>query len=318
MHGERTGKKLGVLLSFAMTGSGMIACGSQTSSNASTPGSDSGAVLDAGSTPDTGTKGDTSVGDGGVQDASLKDTHAPEGGSSPPDGGPQGKVWFDTDTESASGYVSADFWSDPDVLWNGFKVVLATASCVVHEGTTPQDPDAGSPPYESAGALSVATPALDGPVLLTHDPILGGYSLMAEGLFGTGNTLSTSATGGVVPAFSHSIVAPPPVTLIAPTSPWAISTGQDLDVSWSGGVAGDTVEITLIANFADARTDVATCTFGASGGNGTVPQAVLAHLANPLIGSISWDQRADAWFQAGMYWIDLLSTQTQEAEATFP
>jgi hypothetical protein len=100
-------------------------------------------------------------------------------------------------------------------------------------------------------------------------------------LFSAGQTLSVSASGGVVPAFGPtSVVAPPTPVLTQPAAisgMYTIATSADLPVVWTGGQPGD---LFLLEGTDSSGQSYFTCTWDAAAGMATVPQPVLAGLAD--------------------------------------
>ncbi len=148
------------------------------------------------------------------------------------------------------------------------------AGCVVLEcGAVPLAFDA-----LSAGAIDVDG-ALD-PISLAFD---NGYPSLSPDagapLFGGGETLTASAAGDVVPAFSLQVTAPEVVTIDVPVWPaeqddLAVTRSAGLHLEWSGASAGDVV---VIFNTQDQATEVS-CAFPAAAGTADVPAAALQAL----------------------------------------
>ncbi len=107
-----------------------------------------------------------------------------------------------------------------------------------------------------------------------------------------GDSVTFSAAGGEVPAFSQTLVAPLPVTPNPFPCPDAaadsgvrcsVSRSQDLSLGWSGGDQGN-VEITLSAFGAGCNNaqscpplqSTAVCKFDVTVGSATIPKEVLA------------------------------------------
>lgn len=99
----------------------------------------------------------------------------------------------------------------------------------------------------------------------------------SERLFMGGETLTYSAQGADIPAFTKTLTAPARATITSPAKPstsLAVSRTQDLTVTWTGG-AGGKVQVALIgATIASTLL----CRFEASAGTGTIPAAALAML----------------------------------------
>jgi hypothetical protein len=121
-----------------------------------------------------------------------------------------------------------------------------------------------------------------------------------------GDTLTVSASGGVVPAFTAAPVAvPQPGTLVTPQPKsggdygfYAVSTSEDLTVQWSGGEPGAQF---LLQGGKGGNTSFL-CTWDATLGQGIVPQSVLAPFKGMgLNGQLVWYQQRLATFTAGAF-----------------
>ncbi|HEY8038400.1 MAG TPA: hypothetical protein VIF15_01345 [Polyangiaceae bacterium] len=138
-----------------------------------------------------------------------------------------------------------------------------------------------------AGAITLTGP-LTPPTTLT-DPGSHPYAEVDRphiSLFGDGETLQISATGGTVPAFSASLVAPTIATVVSPAMPdiessnlLVLSGAADLTLAWTHGGAGQVG--VLLAGGTGSTSTWASCAFTASAGSGTVPQAVIQTMASP-------------------------------------
>ncbi len=166
-------------------------------------------------------------------------------------------------------------------------------------------PDAGiGPAGVSAGTITVTGGDLASPVSLS-DP--GGddeeYVDQLESMFfAPGQTLTASASGGVVPAFGPvSVVAPAYITLTAPvvvSGAVTIPTTSDLSVSWTGGQPGAVV---YFQSFGATQGQVLNCAFDATAGSGTIPAAVMAPLEGAAGAVLIWAQGTSETITAGSY-----------------
>jgi hypothetical protein len=127
-------------------------------------------------------------------------------------------------------------------------------------------------------------------------------------LWSGAESLTITANGGEVPAFTQNLNAPGPVTITAPvptnsTGDVAVSASQDLVMTWTGGLG--TVQLLMVSEFPGTDVNVQ-CRFPASDGTGTVPQAALAAVnVGPVdyaIGSID-----DAEVIAGDWTVDVVA-----------
>lgn len=117
-------------------------------------------------------------------------------------------------------------------------------------------------------------------------------------------TLTVSAPGGSVPAFSGQTVTVP--SHLSVTAPGCIGGGcgtidrtAPLVVTWSGGATG-TVSVSVSAFDAPATSGV-TCKAPASAGTLTVPAALLANLYAGKSGSFSVATTSEVKFNAGAW-----------------
>jgi hypothetical protein len=158
-------------------------------------------------------------------------------------------------------------------------------------------------PGVSAGTLSISGGAIPAG---TTVPFSAGYSYYTTSgtLFTAGQTLTVSASGSTVPAFSsESVAAPALVTLTSPTAAggYTISTASALSVTWTGGQSGATFQFQGASESGD---DSFTCLWNASLGQATVPESILAGLAGTSNGTLSWGQYTTNNFMAGSYAIN--------------
>jgi hypothetical protein len=180
------------------------------------------------------------------------------------------------------GAVGAQFYASATTIPASCLQAQPVGPCLVY----PSCANPQAVPGVSAGTLSLAGSqwsASSASLTLGSD---GTYDTpLLQTLFSPGTTLTVSATGGDAPAFSGlAIDAPSAVTVTtsAPGGLGAISTTADLPIQWTGGQAG--AQLTLYFNemTSGPSTGVPTtvaCTFDASLGQATIPQAALAPMA---------------------------------------
>jgi hypothetical protein len=154
----------------------------------------------------------------------------------------------------------------------------------------------------SAGTLTIAGGSLgDAGVALTPGAPpddLYSYSGTAP-LFGAGDTLSVSASGGAdVPAFSATVGGVGPITVTAPALPgdgglFEIPRSSDLKVTWTGGTPGSQVLVQL-----GSRDVTVLCFFDAASGAATLPQSTLATLP-PGVSTLAVGQQNTTNLDAG-------------------
>jgi hypothetical protein len=152
------------------------------------------------------------------------------------------------------------------------------------------------PDYASAGVVTIDGTQFDGGPITFDDHGDGGYPNFASyfaidppPLWSGGETLTVTATGLTVPAFSGKTVrAPHDLSLTGPTCPggWCgnFSRSQPFTVAWSGG-AGSEATVKLSSYTPANWQAVVVCNLPSS--PGTIPAAAMAHLwASSDAGSI--------------------------------
>jgi hypothetical protein len=183
--------------------------------------------------------------------------------------------------------VAATFWSGPDGT-NGVTTTSQIGPCTITVYTTPQV-YAGRA-FPSAGTITIS--GLDEPVSMA--PTGSGPGLYApiashtNSLFSAGESVTISATGAVVPAFTANLVAPSLIDLQSPAvtndTGLTLDRSADLTVVWSGGGFG-----TVAVDFVDSAHTSVGCTFPSSDGTGTIPKAALAALVPEGVGALQID-----------------------------
>jgi hypothetical protein len=170
----------------------------------------------------------------------------------------------------------------------------------------------------SAGTLTIAGGSLGTGVAVTPESGDEEYSYSSTtNTLVPGQTFTVSASGGTVPAFGpQSVTAPALVTLTSPAAVsgnYTIATAMELGVAWTGWQAG----AQMILEGASNSGSYFLCTWDASLGEGTVPQAVLAGLAGQSSGYLAYGQYTSTAFTSGSYSISLLALPFTGATATF-
>ena len=140
----------------------------------------------------------------------------------------------------------------------------------------------GSPPMTDAGVITIT----GGSKTVTLVPANGAYAVVSDNtlLFHGGETLTLSAVGNVVPAFTGILTAPDSPTLTAPalppvlSSPLVIPRSQPLQFSWSMP-ANDTILVVINSgDSASTGTGRVACNFAGSKGSAAIPAADLQML----------------------------------------
>ncbi len=297
---------------------------SSRSSSSAGPSSSAG----SGGSKSAGSGGSSSAGSGGASSSTGSGGSSSAGGGSS-SGGPAdaGATVSSLRFEQLSGASGAAivFSGVVDLAPTGFapslegfwcSIVASEGPCVVAECMPDLFFDAAG-----AGTVTISGGAIPAGATATISAPFGPYYYMASGtLFTPGQTLSVSATGGMVPAFGpEEVTVPPTVTLTAPAitaGTSTVSTSSDLTVTWTGGQSGATMTFE-----GGAANGVApfffTCDWDASIGQGTVPKAVLAPFSGFPDGYFAFGQRATTTFTAGAYPISESAGMYATAGATY-
>jgi hypothetical protein len=130
-----------------------------------------------------------------------------------------------------------------------------------------------SPPDESAGDITFSDGAS---ISLTTSFDGRSYLAMQNRLaWSPGSTITISAAGGTVPAFSATLGLAAPPTFSAPPPGTTIDRASDLPVSWQ--VTGDG-NVFFVLSTGTARSWDLSCVFPAAAGAAVVPASLLAQL----------------------------------------
>jgi len=166
--------------------------------------------------------------------------------------------------------------------------------------------DAGLTIDSSAGDVTVSGLGVDGgAVTLRWNTTTMKYESFAAAnsgpLFTGGETLTASAPGDTVPAFTQTVTAPSRVTVTQPAclsgGCGALDRSTPYRVNWSGGTQG-TVTVTLFGNDGTNSIGVS-CTATAAAGTLSVPTSLLAHLPGSSMASLSVATTNETAFSAG-------------------
>lgn len=208
--------------------------------------------------------------DAGASDASPSDASSTADAAAPAN---VGFITLLSDTAPPHARASATF------LTGGPAYLCSeqpAGPCILYR-CTPR-PGAGTRPAPHAGPIQLTgltqpldfTPATDGtyPVSI----------LQTTSLWTGGETLTASAPGATVPAFTTTVTTPRRITLSAPTLPtgdWLIDRAQPLALTWSGATTEDLIVTLGIITIDPVELE---CVFPASAGTGTLPAAALGLL----------------------------------------
>ncbi|HEU4405660.1 MAG TPA: hypothetical protein VFS43_10250 [Polyangiaceae bacterium] len=211
------------------------------------------------------------------------------GGGPPPK---SGRIYAASAKTPASAYTNATASFAAEAVPSPCIELAKAGSCLAYRCGT-----------GTAGAtVSAGTVTLvggDKPITLQPEEGTGYYpfySDIATGLWNGGETLTFAASGGLVPAFQGTLVAPSQVFVTAPAVPagapptFTIDRASDLPVAWVGGGSGD-VQALLSAGPPGETTQVI-CDFASGSGAGVVPPALLALLppgdGSFVVSTLSW------------------------------
>jgi hypothetical protein len=172
---------------------------------------------------------------------------------------------------------------------------------------------------DDAGNLTIGGGGIPpGTVVMNEGDGLYNYSALGP-VLSAGQEVSVSGAGGTgVPAFGpQKVTTPSMITLTAPSlasdgGATSIATSSDLTVSWTGGQAGAAVTFTLNDGLA---LQSVTCTWDATLGQGTIPQAFLGKLSGA--GYATYAQQNATTFTAGAYTITASAALTAGGLVTY-
>lgn len=212
---------------------------------------------------------------GGATDASPSDAGRLDAGPSSDAAAPAnvGFITLLSDTAPAHARASATFLT-------GGPAYLCTeqpsGACTLYR-CTPR-PGASTRPAPHAGIVQLT--GLTQPLSLTPatDGSYPASILQTTSLWTGGETLTASAPGASVPAFTTSVMTPRRITLSAPTLPtgdWMIDRAQPIALTWSGATAEDIIVTLGVITIDPVELE---CVFPASAGAGTLPAAALGLL----------------------------------------
>jgi hypothetical protein len=187
-------------------------------------------------------------------------------------------------TETITGTFGIAYFFDAPGADGGDCTVTTHGDCKVRTctGGTPSTPTS-----VSAGTITVEGKET---LILTPDAtndyeLAGGTGL----LWDPGQTITISAAGAEVPAFTHALQASSPVTVTSPAAPPAdtplsLDRSKDFVLTWTGGTTGAVTTLWKVEG-TDPFVSIQ-CAFAASDGEGTVPAAALQALPESGSGDI--------------------------------
>jgi hypothetical protein len=248
-----------------------------------------GGTSASGGTGQSGVGGDAGVLDGG-NDASDAGDASATGIPAPARSGYIGVGTRSTDVAAVFSNSAGAGFNDGPGNWfeNGCKRDVSGACTLVLCDLTNggnQRPPPGA--VQSAGTLTIGgtTPAFS----LTYDTVTAQYAVVPAVpsdhlLFTGGETITFSAAGADVPAFTATLVAPAQLTITSPALPvgaFAIDTSKDLVFVWTGASVGKVtfnIGTTTTSTATAVARSLLSCRFDASALTGTIPIATLRKL----------------------------------------
>ncbi len=303
--------------------------GSSTSSggggSGSRSGTSSGSSGGVGSSTSGGGSGSSSGGSsgssGGVSSGSSSgagsgsSSGAGSGSSSGSAGGANGYITLEQCSGALCGSLefvaNAGFYPSTS---SGCAPALVSGACQSFSCPTPATQAA-----VSAGTLTLSGGSL--PLGLSMAPGgMGTYTYSTSGAYFTaGETLRVSASGGVVPPFAASVVAPGPVTLTAPAksgTTYTIPTASDLALAWEGPLLANGARM-IVEGVDTASGHYFDCLWDASLGRAVVPQTILAGFAGQTGAYLAYGSITTSKLEVGGYAIAISALQAGGGQATF-
>jgi hypothetical protein len=221
------------------------------------------------------------------------------------------------DADASASNVSAAFWVGSPVS-DPVCSTVTIGECVVSRCPEEQPGDCASgsscgPQPASAGVISLtggSVPVSITPTDATYSSYIGNDSTLWTG----GQTLTISAAGATVPAFSVNLAAPSQAIIQSPTptvsgisATLAVQVANDLPLVWTGNVGTLVIGFNQTPSPEPSSTTSVTCRFPASAGRATVPAGALSTL-KPGMGSFSASVVSDRTVNVGGWSIDVVVT----------
>jgi hypothetical protein len=199
-----------------------------------------------------------------------------------------GRVWITNAVAGQPGHVLAEF--------GGFVPVSASRNPAYGAcfGTTRSFVDR----FASAGTLELS--GSGDPLQLVPDAT-GTYRATASAAWDPGTSLTITASGGAVPAFTDQLFPPPPFVYDQTSAELAAAIAGDNDVvlTWNPTSA---LHVWVGVTAGDAELS---CSFRGDDGTGTIPGAALATL--PASRTISSVASNSDQLQLGDWWVDVIA-----------
>lgn len=267
------------LITFAGCGGG----------DSATPSAGTGGAAGAAGAASGGAAGASSGGSGGAAPVCAQQEVIPTAG--PPKQGRLAVVIAPASTGAITTNVAGAFADGGYGLEPAACAVSKTSSCEVRrcKGPSASDP----PKLESVGTITLTGAAFPVTLKPTHssiDPAMAASDLVygtaiGAQLFVGGETITVAAAGALVPAFTTSVHAPPPIDLTEPLDGATLDPGG-VSLSWPAG-DGDTFVVLELGSTCAGVTTHVTCTYVAKDGKGFIPADALAGLHGTLDAKLS-------------------------------
>jgi hypothetical protein len=277
--------QLSAVLVFA-TGLATLGCGGDDD----TSGGGSGGTTATGGSGGTATGGSAGAGGSGGTAGSAG------GGAGGGSGGALAAVGYVVATQGKGadgttdiGLVEAAFASSPDqlpLLPEFIYDIPDAATCtskVMGECKIADCPQHTSLIDAQAGKITVGSYELNPDATDEYT----GLQFLNTVAFKPGDSLTVSAEGGSVGAFTETLTVPPLITVTAPVvtnNKLDLPLGTDFDVTWTNGGTGSVV-VQILSGTSTAGKHL-TCRFDAAKGTATVPAATLAELSGAATGML--------------------------------
>ncbi len=187
-------------------------------------------------------------------------------------------VIYNTISNGASGGLSATFWQATSSACTERTVgPCDVLRCNLADGGTPPVTELSAGTIDIGGGTSSATLAPASDSSYAYGGNLPTYA--------AGDSITVSASGAAIPAFSTSVAFGSPISITAPGLSGApvIDHTKDLAITWTGG--GSSHVLVAISESVPDRSVFITCVFDEVSGSATVPAGAVSDLEVATLGS---------------------------------
>lgn len=189
----------------------------------------------------------------------------------------------------------------PGTVYKSFcRQTIGACEVIVRE-VSPDQP--GAPcniMNHSAGTITVSGGTHPVTLVPAYD-----YQESPMSLWNGGETLRFDATGGDIPAFSGTLVAPNRITLTNVLA--VVDRSRDLVLAWTGGGSGQ-LSLNASVKTGPMSDVVLTCQLAASAGRGTIAAELLSRFPAGVEGAVSVGVRETAPAHAGAVEVSVLAS----------